>query len=216
HTLLLEEDLKVFKNALKLSDKDTKVAIKVGPQAIQVTSNETTKVLGHNVLLNDVYYASEIEEVCLVNDNQFTLTIANQHSQLLELSGLCIPSNNTIFIRTISSEKLALKEAHLTLEFLEECIQAFRNSTIELKYLCLGSMTKWLLNLTQFYDIAILLRYLLMLSFNNSFDIASHLPFLYHIVTLLVSTDSLTLCVSTHDLVINILHSLLYIFSITI
>ncbi|CAF1418432.1 unnamed protein product [Rotaria sordida] len=32
-----------------------------------------------------------------------------------------------------------------------------------------------------------------MLSFNNSFDIASHLPFLYHIVTLLVSTDSLTL-----------------------
>ncbi|CAF1523586.1 unnamed protein product [Rotaria sordida] len=184
-------------NALKLSDKDTKVAIKVGPQAIQVTSNETTKVLGHNVLLNDVYYASEIEEVCLVNDNQFTLTIANQH-------------------RTISSEKLALKEAHLTLEFLEECIQAFRNSTIELKYLCLGSMTKWLLNLTQFYDIAILLRYLLMLSFNNSFDIASHLPFLYHIVTLLVSTDSLTLCVSTHDLVINILHSLLYIFSITI
>ncbi|CAF1435627.1 unnamed protein product [Rotaria sordida] len=147
------EDLQVFKNTLKLSDKHTKVAIKVGPQAIQVTSNETTKILGHNVLLNDVYYASEIEEVCLVNDNQFILTIANQtgslsfiyndcdnivqaifileqddnlyiiivhqiqtfdlriEDQLLELSGLCIPSNNTIFVRTIS-EKLALKKAH--------------------------------------------------------------------------------------------------------
>ena len=34
-------------------------------------------------------------------------------------------------------------------------------------------------------DIAILLRYLLMLSFNNSLDVASHLPFLFHIVTLL-------------------------------
>ena len=30
------------------------------------------------MLLNDVYYASEIEEVCLVDDNQFTLTIANE------------------------------------------------------------------------------------------------------------------------------------------
>ncbi|CAF4219983.1 unnamed protein product [Rotaria sp. Silwood2] len=405
HTLSLEEDLKVFNNALKLSHKDTKVAIKVGPQAIQVTSSEKTKVLGHSVLLNDVYYASEIEEVCLVDDNQFTLTIANEtgplsfihndcdnivqaiihirtrwelaqpdsiqihnkirpkdvpgtllniallnlgsldpslrsaaynllcaltqtfdlriEGQLLESSGLCIPSNNTIFIKTIS-EKLALKEAHLTLEFLEECIEGFRNSTIELKHLCLEYMTKWLPNLTRFCkqnddnkrakvsmildklitltieeddmypsiqakiwshvgqvsdlldivldcfikrsvlgglgslqaeiladtavalassnallfsrkvigrlcrliektclsptptleqhliwdDIAILLRYLLMLSFNNSLDVASHLPFLFHIVTLLVSTGPLTLRASTHGLVINILHSL--------
>lgn len=243
--------------------------------------------------------------------------------QLLESSGLCIPSNNTIFIKTIS-EKLAMKEAHLTLEFLEECIEGFRNSTIELKHLCLEYMTKWLPNLTRFCkqnddnkrakvsmildklitltieeddmypsiqakiwsnvgqvsdlldivldcfikrsvlgglgsspaeiladtavalassnallfsrkvigrlcrliektclsptptleqqsiwnDIAILLRYLLMLSFNNSLDVASHLPFLFHIVTLLVSTGPLTLRASTHGLVINILHSL--------
>jgi len=38
----------------------------VGPNAIQVTSSEKSKVLGHAVLLNDVYYASEIEEVCLI------------------------------------------------------------------------------------------------------------------------------------------------------
>jgi neurofibromin 1 len=38
HTLSLEEDLKVFNNALKLSHKYTKVKIKVGPKAIQVTS----------------------------------------------------------------------------------------------------------------------------------------------------------------------------------
>ncbi|CAF1066978.1 unnamed protein product [Adineta ricciae] len=405
HTLSLEEDLRAFNNALKLSHKDTKVAIKVGPQAIQITSSEKTKVLGHSVLLNDVYYASEIEEVCLVDDNQFTLTIANEtgplsfihndcdnivqaiihirtrwelaqpdsiqihnkirpkdvpgtllniallnlgsldpslrsaaynllcaltqtfdlriEGQLLESSGLCIPSNNTIFIKTIS-EKLALKEAHLTLEFLEECIEGFRNSTIELKHLCLEYMTKWLPNLTRFCkqndeykrmkvsmildklitltieeddmypsiqakiwshlgqvsdlldivldcfikrsvvgglgsvqaeiladtavalassnallfsrkvigrlcrliektclsptptleqhlmwdDIAILLRYLLMLSFNNSLDVASHLPFLFHIVTLLVNTGPLTLRASTHGLVINVLHAL--------
>lgn len=35
----------------------------MGPSAIQVTSAEKTKVLSHSVLLNDVYYASEIEEV---------------------------------------------------------------------------------------------------------------------------------------------------------
>lgn len=37
--------------------------MQVGPSAIQVTSAEKTKVLSHSVLLNDVYYASEIEEV---------------------------------------------------------------------------------------------------------------------------------------------------------
>jgi neurofibromin 1 len=89
HTLSLEEDLKVFNNALKLSHKDTKVAIKVGPQAIQVTSSEKTKVLGHSVLLNDVYYASEIEEVCLVDDNQFTLTIANETGPLSFIHNDC-------------------------------------------------------------------------------------------------------------------------------
>ncbi|XP_072402893.1 neurofibromin isoform X3 [Diabrotica undecimpunctata] len=405
-TLSLDEDLKVFHNALKLSHKDTKVAIKVGPTAIQITSAEKAKVLSHSVLLNDVYYASEIEEVCLVDDNQFTLTIANDSSplsfihndcdsivqaiihirnrwelsqpdsvtvhqkirpkdvpgtllnmallnlgssdpnlrtaaynqlcaltatfdlkiegQLLETQGLCIPSNNTIFIKSVS-EKLATNEPHLTLEFLEECIQGFRVSSIELKHLCLEYMTPWLPNLvrfckaseenkrqkqvagiieklilltieeTQMYpsiqakiwgsighvpelidmvldnfihrsvnsglgspmveimadtavalasanvplvakkiigrlcrvvdktcqsptplleqhmmwdDIAILARYLLMLSFNNSLDVVRHLPYLFHTVTFLVCSGSLSMRASTHGLVINIIHSL--------
>lgn len=229
-TLSLDEDLKVFNNALKLSHKDTKVAIKVGPTALQITATEKTKVLSHGVLLNDVYYASEIEEVCLVDDNQFTLSIANEsgqlsfihndcdnivqaiihirnrwelsqpdsvvvhqkirpkdvpgtllnmallnlgssdpnlrtaaynqlcalsatfdlkiEGQLLETQGLCIPSNNTIFIKSVS-EKLATNEPHLTLEFLEECIQGFQRSTIELKHLCLEYMTPWLQNLVR-------------------------------------------------------------------
>ncbi|CAL4085022.1 unnamed protein product, partial [Meganyctiphanes norvegica] len=88
-TTSLDEDLKVFNNALKLSHKDTKVAIKVGPSAIQVTSAEKTKVLSHSVLLNDVYYASEIEEVCLVDDNQFTLTIANESGPLSFIHNDC-------------------------------------------------------------------------------------------------------------------------------
>lgn len=47
-----------------------------------------------------------------------------------------------------------------------------------------------------------------MLSFNNSLDVVSHLPFLFHIVTLLVSTGPLMLRASVHGLVINIIHSL--------
>ncbi|XP_011426816.1 neurofibromin isoform X4 [Magallana gigas] len=404
-TVALEEDLKISNNALKLSHKDTKVTIKVGPNAIQITSAEKLRVLGHQVLLNDIYYASEIEEVCLVDDNQFTLTISNEsgplsfihndcdnivhdiihirtrwelsqpesvtvhtkirpkdvpgtllnvallnlgssdpslrsaaynllcaltqtfdlkiEGQLLETTGLCIPANNTIFIKLIS-ETLAVNEPHLTLEFLEECIQGFGNSNIEMKHLCLEYITPWLPNLTRFCkhsdenkrqkvalildklitmtieevemypsiqakiwgnigkvadlldmvldsfikrsvtgglgsiqaeimadtavaltsanvqlvsrkvigrlcrlidktctsptptleqhlmwdDIAILARYLLMLSFNNSLDVASHLPFLFHIVTLLVCTGPLSLRASTHGLVINIIHSL--------
>lgn len=48
------------------------------------------------------------------------------------------------------SEKLATNEPHLTLEFLEECIQGFQRSTIELKHLCLEYMTPWLKNLVKF------------------------------------------------------------------
>ncbi|CAH2101890.1 unnamed protein product [Euphydryas editha] len=430
-TLALEEDLKVFNNALKLSHKDTKVAIKVGPTALQITSVEKTKVLGLPVLLNDVYYASEIDEVCLVDDNQFSLSIINESTplsfihndcdnivqsiihirnrwelsqpdsvtvhqkirpkdvpgtllnmallnlgscdptlrtaaynqlcaltatfhlkiegQLLETSGLCIPSNNTIFIKSVS-EKLAHNEPHLTLEFLEECIQGFRGSTIELKHLCLEYMTPWLANLVRFCkpsdesrrqkqvaqileklitltieetemypsvqakiwgsigqvpelidmvldsfiqrsvnsglgspmieimadtavalasanvqlvskkvigrmcrvvdktchsptamleqhmmwdDIAILARYLspvyitefsshelwnsnkykgditqLMLSFNNCLDVARHLPYLFHTVTFLVCSGTVSMRAATHGLVINIIHSL--------
>ncbi|XP_066593274.1 neurofibromin isoform X2 [Prorops nasuta] len=406
-TLSLDEDLKVFTSALKLSHKDTKVAVKVGPTAIQITSSEKCKVLSHTVLLNDVYYASEIEEVCLVDDNQFTLTISNEagplsfihndcdsivqaiihirnrwelsqpdsmsvhpkirpkdvpgtllnmallnlgssdpnlrtaaynqlcaltatfdlkiEGQLLETSGLCIPSNNTIFIKRLS-ETLASNDPHLTLEFLEECIQGFRVSTIELKHLCLEYMTPWLNNLVRFHkpndeggkrqkqvaqileklitltieeiemypsiqakiwstigrlpdlidtvldnfihrsvryglgspmveimadtavalasgnvqlvakkvigrlcrvvdrtctsptplleqhvmwnDIAILARYLLMLSFNNCLDVGKHLPYLFHTVTFLVCCGSLSMRASTHGLVINSIHSL--------
>ena len=68
---------------------------------------------------------------------------------LLETNGLCIPSNNTIFIKSVS-ETLARNEPHLTLEFLEECIQGFSASSIELKHLCLEYMTPWLPNLTRF------------------------------------------------------------------
>ncbi|XP_063153356.1 neurofibromin isoform X2 [Candoia aspera] len=404
-TLALEEDLKVFHNALKLAHKDTKVSIKVGSTAVQVTSAERTRVLGQTVFLNDIYYASEIEEICLVDENQFTLTIANQgtpltfmhqeceaivqsiihirtrwelsqpdsipqhtkirpkdvpgtllniallnlgssdpslrsaaynllcaltctfnlkiEGQLLETSGLCIPANNTLFIVSIS-KTLAANEPHLTLEFLEECISGFSKSSIELKHLCLEYMTPWLLNLVRFCkhnddarrqrvtaildklitmtinekqmypsiqakiwgslgqitdlldvvldsfiktsatgglgsikaevmadtavalasgnvklvsskvigrmckiidktclsptatleqhlmwdDIAILARYMLMLSFNNSLDVAAHLPYLFHVVTLLVATGPLSLRASTHGLVINIIHSL--------
>lgn len=404
-TLSLKEDLKVFSNALKLSHKDTKVSIKIGTQAIQICSTEKTRVLGYQVLLNDVFYSSEIEEVCLVDDNQFTITISNESSplsfihndcenivqalvhirtrwelaqpdsvtihtkirpkdvpgtllniallnlgsddsnlrsaaynllcaltqtfdlridgQLLESYGLCIPSNNTIFIKSIS-EKLASKEPYLTLEFLEECITGFHTSNIPLKHLCLEYMTPWLPNLARFCrhnddsrlqkvasildklisltleennmypsiqakiwssigsvgelldivldafirrsvqcglgstqaellantavalassnaslvskkviiklcfllektcaspsqileqhflwnDIAILLRYLLMLSFNNSLDVINHLPYLFHIVTFLVGTGPLTLRASVHGLVINMIHSL--------
>ena len=230
-TVSLDEDLKPFNNALKLSHKDTKVNIKVGPSAIQITCAEKTKVLGIYCLLNDIYYASEIEEVCLVDDNQFTLTIANEsgplsfihndcdsivqsiihirtrwelaqpdmvtvhqkirpkdvpgtllnmallnlgssepklrtaaynlmcaltstfdlkiEGHLLETNGVCIPSNNTIFIKSVS-ETLAKNEPRLTLEFLEECIQGFSASSIELKHLCLEYMTPWLLNMTRF------------------------------------------------------------------
>uniref|UniRef100_H3BYU9 Neurofibromin n=1 Tax=Tetraodon nigroviridis TaxID=99883 RepID=H3BYU9_TETNG len=405
-TLTLEEDLKVFHNALKLAHKDTKVSIKVGSTAVQVTSAERTRVLGQSVFLNDVYYASEIEEICLVDESQFTLTMANQgtpltfmhqecdaivqsiihirsrwelsqpdsipqhtkirpkdvpgtllniallnlgssdpslrsaaynllcaltctfnlkiEGQLLETSGLCIPANNTLFIVSIS-KTLAANEPHLTLEFLEECISGFSKSSIELKHLCLEYMTPWLLNLVRFCkhnddakrlrvtaildklitmtinekqmypsiqakiwgslgqitdlldvvldsfiktsatgglgsikaevmadtavalasgnvklvsskvvigrmckiidktclsptptleqhlmwdDIAILARYMLMLSFNNSLDVAAHLPYLFHVVTLLVATGPLSLRASTHGLVINIIHSL--------
>lgn len=96
-TLSLDEDLKVFNNALKLSHKDTKVSIKVGPTAIQITSAEKTKVLSHSVLLNDVYYASEIEEVCLVDDNQFTLTIANESGLLSFIHTDCDALVQSIF-----------------------------------------------------------------------------------------------------------------------
>ncbi|XP_076800619.1 neurofibromin-like isoform X2 [Clavelina lepadiformis] len=58
-------------------------------------------------------------------------------------------------------------------------------------------------------EIAILARYLLMLSFNNNLDVATHLPYLFHLVSLLLSTGPASLRASIHGLVINIIHSLL-------
>lgn len=74
-TVALEEDLKISNNALKLSHKDTKVTIKVGPNAIQITSAEKLRVLGHQVLLNDIYYASEIEEVQINHSHTMNIHI---------------------------------------------------------------------------------------------------------------------------------------------
>ncbi len=36
------------------------------------------------------------------------------------------------------------------MEFLEECIQGFSSSSIEMRHLCLEYMTPWLRNLTRF------------------------------------------------------------------
>lgn len=51
---------------------------KVGSTAIQITLSDKTKVSGQSVFLNDIYYSSETEEICLVDENQFNLTTANQ------------------------------------------------------------------------------------------------------------------------------------------
>ncbi|KRX68358.1 Neurofibromin, partial [Trichinella sp. T9] len=410
-TLQIDDDVLTFNNALKICHKNMKCSIKVGPTSLQITTLDRQKVLGHNVILNDVYYASEIQEVCLVDDNSMTLTILNECSpltlmhadceqiasavvnlrtryelsqpdqavlhakirakdvpgtllnmallnlgstdaslrtaaynllcalaatfnfhiegQLLETEGLLIPANNTIFIKNIS-EKLAMNETHLTLEFLHECIQGFRQSPIDLKHLCLEYITPWLANLPRFCrvsgndnskrravakvldklitltieeievrflmypsiqakiwgsigrlselldiildrflkrsitggfgsmpaevmadtsvalaaantklvsdiligrlmqvleksclnpqatleehilwdDIAILARYLLFQSFNNCLDVISHLPVLFHFVTVLVNTGPLALRASIHGLVVNVIHSL--------
>lgn len=95
--------------------------------------------------LNTFSYCLFIICICVSKCFVLILHILNE---FLHISGLCIPSNNTIFIKQIS-EKLAQNASHLTLEFLEECIQGFRSSTIELKHLCLEYMTPWLPNLTR-------------------------------------------------------------------
>ena len=58
-TLSLEEDLKVFNNALKLSHKDTKVAIKVSVYCNKATKRGTnTQHSGQNELLVEIYFKS--------------------------------------------------------------------------------------------------------------------------------------------------------------
>eukprot|EP00118_Oscarella_pearsei_P012253 m.88991 g.88991 ORF g.88991 m.88991 type:complete len:2691 (+) comp36590_c0_seq4:57-8129(+) len=69
--------------------------------------------------------------------------------ELTEAQGVCIPSNNTIFIKNVS-RLLAANEPHLTLEFLEESIAGFQTSSGSLKSLCLQYMAPWLPNLARF------------------------------------------------------------------
>ncbi|XP_065830941.1 neurofibromin-like [Oscarella lobularis] len=69
--------------------------------------------------------------------------------ELTEAQGVCIPSNNTIFIKNVSA-LLASSEPHLTLEFLEECVRGFQSSSSSIKSLCLQYMAPWLPNLARF------------------------------------------------------------------
>ncbi|KAI8068638.1 hypothetical protein BC940DRAFT_298677 [Gongronella butleri] len=57
-------------------------------------------------------------------------------------------------------------------------------------------------------EISILLRFVLMLSFNNVGPVKPYLPELFHIVSLLVGTGSTMMRVSVHELVVNIIHTL--------
>ena len=65
-----------------------KAVIKVGSNAIQVTSAEKVKILEHRAVLNDICYASEIEEVChillfIIAHNCF-LIFKLQHALVLQ------------------------------------------------------------------------------------------------------------------------------------
>ncbi|VVC97441.1 unnamed protein product [Leptidea sinapis] len=169
-TLALEEDLKVFNNALKLSHKDTKVAIKQDSVTVhqKIRPKDVPGTLLNMALLN---LGSCDPNLRTAAYNQLCALTATFHlkieGQLLETSGLCIPSNNTIFIKSVS-EKLAHNEPHLTLEFLEECIQGFRGSTIELKHLCLEYMTPWLANLVKQKQVAQILEKLIELTIEET------------------------------------------------
>eukprot|EP00795_Rhopilema_esculentum_P015875 gene15875-7206_t len=228
-TTSLEDDLKVF--SAQRINKGT-VFIKVGPTSVQIQAAEKAKVLGYTCSVNDVFYASEIEQAYFQEDllelhfsiggpglrfisasaEQITVAVNrvmsrwklsqpgsktsaaekkirpkdvpgtllnmallnlgskdpslrlvaynllcaltatfNLHveERLLEARGLCIPANNTMFIKSIS-EQLAKREPNMTLEFLDECINGFSLSDFELKHLCLEYMAPWLPNLTKF------------------------------------------------------------------
>ncbi|KAI9026450.1 hypothetical protein CLU79DRAFT_741805 [Phycomyces nitens] len=69
--------------------------------------------------------------------------------QLLDAKDLCLPSNSTEFVVSIS-KRLAASEPNLTLEFLNECFVGFQKSNEPLRYLCLDYMRPWLPNLSLF------------------------------------------------------------------
>ncbi|KAI7885924.1 uncharacterized protein EV154DRAFT_521553 [Mucor mucedo] len=70
--------------------------------------------------------------------------------QLLGAKDLCLPANSTEFIVSIS-EKIAITEPSLTIEFLNECIMGYGKSEQGLRYLCLLYMIPWLPNLALYY-----------------------------------------------------------------
>ncbi|KAF8979403.1 Ras GTPase activating protein ira2 [Entomortierella lignicola] len=70
-------------------------------------------------------------------------------NQLLSAKGLCIPTNNAPFIRSMS-EMLAKTESHLTLEFLSECFVGFQKTPKALKPRCLEFVSPWLVNLAKY------------------------------------------------------------------
>ncbi|CAO3611756.1 unnamed protein product [Cunninghamella echinulata] len=242
-------------------------------------------------------------------------------NQLLLAKDLCIPENNTAFIVSINNS-LAITEAHLTFEFIQECVDGYKKSNHKMRLLCLDYMSPWLKNLARFCrasehedglakvkdilrllieitldkqetykhvqarvwgaisevdelinpvldiliqysiekgvaspeaealgdtivtmasvavrgkiinrlrraiqrsstrpfksladcpawtEIAVLLRFLLMLSFNISTPMTPYLPEVFHIVSLLVCTGSPLICTTVHELVVNIIHTL--------
>ncbi|RCI02984.1 Ras GTPase activating protein ira2, partial [Rhizopus stolonifer] len=70
-------------------------------------------------------------------------------NQLFSAKDMCIPSNSTSFIVSIS-ENLALTELHLTLEFLDEAIVGLLKSNESMQQLCLDYMVPWWKNLESF------------------------------------------------------------------
>ncbi|KAF7721136.1 Ras GTPase activating protein ira2, partial [Apophysomyces ossiformis] len=57
-------------------------------------------------------------------------------------------------------------------------------------------------------EIAVLLRFILMLSFNNAGPVKLYLPETFHIVSLLAATGPTLTRVSVHELVVNVIHTL--------
>ncbi|KAI8643392.1 hypothetical protein BD408DRAFT_414835 [Parasitella parasitica] len=57
-------------------------------------------------------------------------------------------------------------------------------------------------------EIAVLLRFILMLSFNNTGPVMPYIPEIFHIVTILVVTGPTLMRTSVHELVVNTIHTL--------
>ena len=71
--------------------------------------------------------------------------------QLNSAQGICIPENNTLFIKKISKQ-IAEHMPDLTLEFLTEAINGFKMSDSPRKHLSLVYMAPWLENMTKYAD----------------------------------------------------------------